>query len=104
MGLELHIAHRDKFELEEPAGGFQLAFPCCVCTHRHGSDKDEPCRTCDHNANAVEEEVCPNCDTALPKGCGGLFRKDGKACWLNKEVPNVQVHRRAVGASGGTKG
>lgn len=56
MGLELHFANRDKFELEEPGvGGYQLAFPCCVCAHREGSDKDEPCRTCDHNANAVEE-------------------------------------------------
>lgn len=54
MGLELYIAHRDKFEADEPDGGFQLAFPCCVCKHRHGADMDEPCRSCDHNANAVE--------------------------------------------------
>lgn len=89
MGLELYIADRDKFELADGPITGGLSFPCCVCAHRYGSDKDEPCRTCDHNANAVAEEICPNCDTALPEGCGGLFRKDGKSCWLNKEAPNI---------------
>lgn len=28
-------------------------------------------------------EVCGNCDTALPEGCGGLFKSDGKHCRLN---------------------
>lgn len=32
---------------------------------------------------ATEAKVCPNCDTALPEGCGGLFRDDGESCWLN---------------------
>lgn len=27
--------------------------------------------------------VCGNCDTALPEGCGGLFKDDGKHCRLN---------------------
>jgi hypothetical protein len=30
----------------------------------------------------VPGEVCGNCDTALPAGCGGLFRDDGQACAL----------------------
>ena len=28
-------------------------------------------------------QICGNCDTALPEGCGGLFRDDGPACSLN---------------------
>lgn len=56
MGLEAHIAHRDHFELDEPSGGYALAFPCCCCQHRHRTDAEEPCRTCDHNANAVPKE------------------------------------------------
>jgi hypothetical protein len=28
---------------------------------------------------------CHNCGTDLPKGCGGIFRKDGKACLLNED-------------------
>lgn len=55
MSLEAYIAHRDHFELDEPSGGFALAFPCCCCQHRNKTDADEPCRTCDHNAGAVEE-------------------------------------------------
>ena len=27
--------------------------------------------------------VCGNCETALPEGCGGLFKDDGKHCRLN---------------------
>lgn len=27
--------------------------------------------------------ICPNCETELPKGCGGVFKKDGKSCFLN---------------------
>ena len=49
MSLYYPIVSRDHFEAEETGN---LAFPCCCCVHRHGSDKDEPCRTCDHNANA----------------------------------------------------
>ena len=41
--------------------------------------------------------VCPNCDSTLPEGCGGIFRNEGKACWLNKEVPNAGIHRAAEG-------
>lgn len=29
-------------------------------------------------------DICPNCDTALPKGCGGIFKNDGQHCWMNK--------------------
>lgn len=25
-------------------------------------------------------EICGNCDTALPQGCGGIFKDDGKHC------------------------
>lgn len=25
-------------------------------------------------------EICPNCDTALPEGCGGIFKDDGDYC------------------------
>jgi hypothetical protein len=29
--------------------------------------------------------ICPNCDTALPEGCGGIFKAvDGPRCWLNR--------------------
>ena len=44
----------DKFEFEE--SGHQFAFPCCVCIHRHGTDRDEPCRSCINNANAEAPE------------------------------------------------
>lgn len=30
--------------------------------------------------------VCHNCDTAMPEGCGGLFRDDGQACMLNRAL------------------
>lgn len=53
MGLHRYVVRRDKFEFNDPGGGFRLAFPCCVCIHRDGTDQEEPCRTCDHNANAV---------------------------------------------------
>lgn len=52
MSIEYYMVSRDHFEPEERSG---LAFPCCVCAHRHGTDKEEPCRTCDHNANACPE-------------------------------------------------
>lgn len=55
MGLEAFVVQRDKFKLDESAE-VHLAFPCCVCAHRHGTDRDEPCRTCDHNLGAVQEE------------------------------------------------
>ncbi|TJY57398.1 hypothetical protein E4T66_18500 [Sinimarinibacterium sp. CAU 1509] len=52
MSLEQYRVARDHFEVDE-ASAAQLAFPCNVCRHRHGSDRAEPCRSCDHNANAV---------------------------------------------------
>lgn len=54
MGLESFVVPRDKFELDEPKGG--LSFPCCVCKHRNGTDRDEPCRHCDHNLGAVADD------------------------------------------------
>lgn len=42
---------RDYFKID-PAFETRLAFPCCVCLHRHGSDRDEPCNKCEHNLNA----------------------------------------------------
>lgn len=53
MSIESYIVRRDNFEADTDS---HLAFPCCVCVHRHGSDREEPCRTCDHNANAVADE------------------------------------------------
>lgn len=46
---------------------------------------------CDHGCIAekvAEPDVCPNCDTALPEGCGGVFRDDGAACRLNSPPPS----------------
>lgn len=31
--------------------------------------------------------VCWNCDTALPKGCGGVFKGEGSSCALNRTDP-----------------
>lgn len=42
---------RDRFEVD-PSFETRLAFPCCVCLHRHGSDRDEPCIRCTNNLNA----------------------------------------------------
>lgn len=86
MGLIDYSVKRDKFEANQFG---PLCFPCSACTHAGGEAQDEPCRTCDHNANAEPEEVCPNCETALPQGCGGLFRDDGDQCWLNKQPPKT---------------
>ncbi|ACX94948.1 hypothetical protein Hneap_0083 [Halothiobacillus neapolitanus c2] len=58
MGLIDHMVQRDKFQSEELTNGFD--FPCCVCIHRHGTDKDEPCRTCDHNMGSVPDDEVPN--------------------------------------------
>lgn len=43
--------------------------------------------------------VCGNCDTAVPPGCGGIFRDDGAACALNRAdgmpgTPNDQQETR----------
>ena len=64
MGLPSYKVKRDKFEASD--NGMGLGFPCNVCKHRHGTDKDEPCLHCDWNANAVQDdEVPPNdCDKA----------------------------------------
>lgn len=32
-----------------------------------------------------KQDVCPNCDSELPKGCGGLFKKDGDSCWWTRQ-------------------
>ena len=37
----------------EPDENSHLAFPCCSCKHRHGTDKEEPCASCGHNLNAI---------------------------------------------------
>lgn len=48
----------DHFE-EETTSHF--SFPCSLCIHRHGSDKEMPCRECLHNALAVpKESPCNN--------------------------------------------
>lgn len=54
------------------------------CT-AHGAIPGPTCPQCtaDNSSAAAPAKVCPNCDTALPEGCGGLFRDDGESCWLN---------------------
>jgi hypothetical protein len=49
----------------------------------------------DDPAEAVAGPVCGNCDTALPEGCGGIFKDDGDACALNRTA--------GVGACDGSK-
>lgn len=44
--------NKDKFELDDK--NFGLAFPCNVCVHRHGTDRDEPCISCGHNLRSEE--------------------------------------------------
>jgi hypothetical protein len=56
MGLESYAVNGDHFEAEDLGGPAGLAFPCCVCVHRHGTDKEEPCRSCGHNACAAADE------------------------------------------------
>lgn len=45
---------RDRFEVDVR---FEttLAFPCCVCKHRHVTDREEPCILCEHNLAATTE-------------------------------------------------
>lgn len=58
MGLETYQVARDHFE---PDDSTHLAFPCCACRHRHGTDKDEPCIRCDWNLGAKgDDELPPN--------------------------------------------
>ena len=38
----------------DPGFESRLAFPCCVCLHRNGSDRDEPCCRCENNLIAEE--------------------------------------------------
>lgn len=33
----------------------------------------------------TDEDVCPNCEAPMPKGCGGVFKEDGKHCLLNSK-------------------
>ncbi len=58
MGMELYKVSRDKFELDE--GDHQLAFPCCVCRHRYGTDKEEPCIRCDWNMACKNDDELPH--------------------------------------------
>ncbi len=58
MGLETYQVARDHFEPDENT---HLAFPCCSCRHRHGTDKEEPCIRCDWNLGAKpDDELTPN--------------------------------------------
>ena len=59
MGLDIYHVPHDFFEVDDGDGG-GLAFPCCVCVHRHGSDREAPCRGCCHNANADAVNVGRN--------------------------------------------
>jgi hypothetical protein len=52
MALSDYIVKSDKFVFDEDDRIGGLAFPCKICIHRHGSDRDEPCRSCGHNSNA----------------------------------------------------
>lgn len=51
--LEEHTL-RDRFQVDEQFTR-GLDFPCCVCQHRHGTDRDEPCSRCTNNVNATTE-------------------------------------------------
>ena len=42
----------------------------------------------------MKVRVCYNCDTALPEGCGGLFRDDGAACALNSPGTRPPCYNR----------
>ena len=59
MGLETYQVARDHFEPDDDST--HLAFPCCACRHRHGTDKEEPCIRCDWNLAAKgDDELPPN--------------------------------------------
>lgn len=47
---------KDYFEVDRSFESV-LAFPCCVCEHRHGSDRDEPCNHCEHNCMAIQRNL-----------------------------------------------
>jgi len=51
--LDEHVIS-DKFQVDEQFTR-GLDFPCCVCQHRHGTDRDEPCNRCTHNSAAGED-------------------------------------------------
>lgn len=55
MGLEAYGVIRDHFEADDHKPG-ELRFPCNVCRHRHGTDKDEPCIRCDWNICSKEDD------------------------------------------------
>ena len=61
MGLETYHVARDHFEPDENT---HLAFPCCACRHRHGTDKEEPCIRCDWNLGAKPDDELPPNDAA----------------------------------------
>lgn len=54
MSMDQYHVRRDHFELDD--SGMSLCFPCSVCQHRHGSDKDEPCIRCDWNMGALSDD------------------------------------------------
>jgi hypothetical protein len=64
-----------------------------VCFDRDRECGQRPANWCancpllaSHNqtsATAKAAVICSNCDTALPKGCGGIFKDDGPGCLLN---------------------
>lgn len=54
--------------------------------------------TFDIRPDAPAGPVCGNCDTAVPPGCGGIFRDDGEHCALNRTagVPAAGEGRGAI--------
>lgn len=54
MGLEAYLVNRDRFEPDDEKS--HLAFPCCACKFRHGSDRDEPCIRCDWNLGSKSDD------------------------------------------------
>ena len=69
MGLETYQVARDHFEPDENT---HLAFPCCACRHRHGTDKEEPCIRCDWNLGAKpDDELPPNAALSGSDAAGG---------------------------------
>ena len=65
--------------------------PCTVTEAHAGIDREIQRLVQAGKLHAGEPlDVCGNCDTALPTGCGGIFKDDGKHCRLNLG-PNVRV-------------
>lgn len=66
--------HGWTIEALPPTGLYQL---------RHKKGSLISVQRCDFSLTKPAQQVCPNCDTALPKGCGGIFKEDGASCALN---------------------